>query len=290
MPSLFFGALFFAKGCAEIPRIQDETDSGDATMKEFAFSLAGVTIPAKSEYFCPSPQLLSRFAPDATGGCALQSPAPVCITDEEWSYFASIGMDANPVTEFSLLTAYFSDALLPFDRAIVHGVAVRYRGRAWLICAGSGTGKSTQLKHLNALRPGEFSVICGDRPVLEFCPASSRSPSPGGKPSAMTEEYTVVVHPSPWNGKENWYGAEAAPLAGLILLERGEENRLHSIPEREAAIPMYTCFIHTGISEAGVRKIAELETKLLRAVPIWRLTTHQVPDSTKLLLDAVFQS
>ena len=37
-----------------------------------------------------------------------------------------------------------------------------------------------------------------------------------------------------------------------------------------------------------IKKSASLETELLNSVPIWELTTNQVPDSTFKLLDAVF--
>ena len=107
-------------------------------------------------------------------------------------------------------------------------------------------------------------------------------------PRTAQEAWEITVHPSPWNGKENWYGAGAAPLAGVILLERGEANSLSALSEREAAVPLYTSFIQTAWEPDNIRKIAELETRLLQSVPIWQLTTHQVPDSTKLLLDAIF--
>ena len=101
-------------------------------------------------------------------------------------------------------------------------------------------------------------------------------------------QWDVTVHPSAWNGKENWHGAEAAPLAGLILLERGEKNRIVSLRPKEAALEMYTHFIQTGRDEKNLCRVAELETRLLSSVPIWRLSTNEVPASTELLLEAVF--
>ncbi len=280
-------------------------------MNQFSFFLAGVQLSAESTFFLPSIELRKKFALSTGQQDEENSPCSVQISDEDWQYFSSLGMEANSVTEFSLLSAFFSDALLPYERIIVHGVAVRWRDQAYLICANPGVGKSTQAKCLQKLRPGEFGIICGDRPVLEFCQserseAEPKNPSPvchieNSKKSAsavaahsvcndvaMTKMNKIIVHPSPWNGKENWHGAEAAPLASVILLERGEENRLVSISEREAMLPMYTYFIHNAKTEENVKRVAELETRLLRAVPFWKLTTHEVPASTRLLLDAVF--
>ena len=195
---------------------------------------------------------------------------PVTVHPEAWQELSDAGIELCAHTEYSVLTAFISDALLPLGCVVFHAVALRWRGRAWLICAESGVGKSTQARWLRRLRPEEFGVISGDRPILSF------------------QANEITVHPSPWNGKEDWHGADAAPLAGLILLERGEENRLASMTDKEAALPMYPHFIQTAWEADKIRKVAELETRLLSSVPIWKLTTHQVPDSTRLLLEAVF--
>ena len=113
-------------------------------------------------------------------------------------------------------------------------------------------------------------MICGDRPVLERCGGAFR------------------VHPSPWNGKENWHGAEAAPLGGLILLRRGPENRLYALREDEAILNLYVAFIHTSASVEAVTKVADLEDGVLRAVPTWLLVSDTVPDSTRCLVDGIF--
>ena len=256
-------------------------------------TLARLTLPCALQY----PEAAVFPAPDPTAPRA--EIDPVCLSPEDWAYYTARGFDASPQAEYSLLTAAFSDVLMDFDRLIIHGVALRRRDRAWLICAPSGVGKSTQARWLQTLRPGEFAVISGDRPILEFLPAlpnchSERSeesapPSPsvaaaiGRQPPAP-----ILVHPSPWNGKEDWYGAEAAPLAGIILLQRGEENRLEALKPRKAAVSVYTQLIQTAAREKKIRQAAELTNRLLRTVPVWRLTSRQPPASTQLLLDQVF--
>ena len=227
-------------------------------------TLARLTLPCALQY----PEAAVFPAPDPTAPRA--EIDPVCLSPEDWAYYTARGFDASPQAEYSLLTAAFSDALMDFDRLIIHGVALRRRDRAWLICAPSGVGKSTQARFLQMLRPKEFSVICGDRPILSF------------------HDNEIMVHPSPWNGKEDWYGAEAAPLAGIILLQRGEENRLEALKPRKAAVSVYTQLIQTAAREKKIRQAAELTNRLLRTVPVWRLTSRQPPASTQLLLDQVF--
>lgn len=233
----------------------------------------------------------------------------VCVSESDWDYFKKTGVIQNAYSEYNLLCFNVSDAMLLFDRMLIHGVALRWRDRAYLICAGSGVGKSTQARFLQELCPGEFGIICGDRPALEFCQLSAQSGerciprfSPAGDefsalPTGISlkdvphdEQVTpIIVHPSPWNGKENWHGAESAPLAGIILLERGLKNDISAISPWEAAIKVFYNIIQTAVRPDHVQHIAELETRMLHSVPVWKLTTFQAPDSTRLLLDAVFR-
>ncbi len=290
-------------------------------------TFAGLTFPCALRY----PET-ARYFPAPDPAASRVEGESVCLTEKDWQFYLDTDMEDCAHTEFSLLTAAFSDALMDHDRMILHSVALRWRDKAYLIAARSGAGKSTQARCLQELRPGEFGIICGDRPILEFrhserseesvpIPVAAHSvrhaaiachserseesaspscsagnlparspvpkPSPLGKVSPQATD-EVIVHPSPWNGKENWYGAEAAPLAGLILLERGDENRLAALSPREAAIRTYAQLIQLCSDSAKIKKAAELTTRLLNSVPIWQLTTFQVPDSTKLLLESVF--
>lgn len=234
-------------------------------MTDFTVTLAGRSFRVSARYA----ETASYFpAPDPEA--PLVPGAPVSIPETDWQEYLQSGMEDCAHTEYSMLTAHCSDALLAFDCVILHAAALRWRDRSWLIIAPSGVGKSTQMRNLQELLPGEVSVICGDRPVLERCGGAFR------------------VHPSPWNGKENWHGAEAAPLGGLILLRRGPENRLYALREDEAILNLYVAFIQTSASVEAVTKVADLEDGVLRAVPTWLLVSDTVPDSTRCLVEGIF--
>ena len=57
-------------------------------------------------------------------------------------------------------------ALLPHGRAIIHAVCFVWCGKAWLICAPSGVGKTTHYKQWKRLFPNEVEMLNGDKPVL----------------------------------------------------------------------------------------------------------------------------
>lgn len=237
-------------------------------MQTFQFTLAGVRLTCVPR-FSDTCHFFARD-PSASSAAEQEAAPPVTIPQSHWSWLAEQGGVADAVAEYSELSFFCSEALMPFQRVVIHAAAVRWHDRAWLICGMSGVGKSTQVHWLQALRPGEFSVICGDRPVLEF------------------QNERILVHPSVWNGKEGWRGADAAPLAGVILLTRGKENKLSPLPEVYAAVSLFPMLFFSGWDVERIKQAADYATRLIRAVPRWLLQTYQVPDSTRLLLETVF--
>lgn len=203
---------------------------------------------------------------------SVRESVPLAVTDEDWEYYREKGITYTGQSEASLLTSYASDFLMDYDALIMHAAAFTFQGRAWLITGESGAGKSTQVRNLQDILPGEFRVICGDRPVLK-----------------AADDGRTFVHPSPWNGKEGWHGAEAAELAGIICLERGAENKLETMPLRKAVIPVYNAIIQTAASEETVLKAAALETKILERVEVYRLESHSVPESSIVLFNGFFR-
>lgn len=220
--------------------------------------LGGVPLTVRVEYR-ESGDYFARYEVDNAAPAAVLS-----ASEEDWRYMQRSGFARCAHTEVGILTATASDALLPYDRMILHAAAFSFRGRAWLIAAAPGVGKSTQLRYLRELYPGEFSVICGDRPVLQ-----------------RRDDGSFLVYPSPWNGKENWHGAPAAPLAGILCLRRGETTSITVMKNRDAVIPVFASLISAHETEETIRRLSALEDALLRAVPVYEYVNGGVPDSTR---------
>lgn len=188
------------------------------------------------------------------------------LSEKDWVLLKKHGFVRCGQVEASYLASYCSDHLLSYNRCIVHAAAFRNRERAWIIAAAPGVGKSTQIRTLRELYPDTFSVICGDRPVLE-----------------LAEDGTVMVHPSPWNGKEFWGGAGAAPLAGIICLRRGDEDSTAKLNVKHAVMPVYRALIHSAVNEEIIRLAASFEEGLLQRVTVYEFVNRDVPGSTRLL-------
>lgn len=195
---------------------------------------------------------------------------PARINEQYWNDILSRGFEDCLRTEISHLAAPVSELLLQYNCCLIHAAAVVFRKKAWLIVAPSGTGKSTQVRLLQKLFPGKFAVLCGDRPGLEFQKSGD-----------------IIVHPTPWNGKEDWHGAPATSLGGVILLSRDEKDEVMQVRGIEAGVLIYPAMIQSGFSKESVIKMAELTTIIAEKVPVLRLKDHTIPESTFLLYNAI---
>ena len=170
--------------------------------------------------------------------------------------------------EFRTQTELSSHHLLQYGCCFFHAVSFCWQGRAFLLTAPSGTGKTTQFLNWQRLHPGEITMICGDMPVLE-----------------RRDDGTIWVHPSPWNGKEDLGDRHhpPAPLAGIVLLEQGQDNTIAPLPVREAIPALFPQFIVQPNTEAEILALTGLMDQMLRTVPVRKLTNRGDDASTELL-------
>ena len=183
------------------------------------------------------------------------------------------GMRDDGYTEFGLSISRASDMLSRTGRCMFHAAAFVLEGRAYLLAADSGTGKSTQLGHLREAYGDGIRVINGDKPVLR-----------------LEADGTVTVHPSPWKGKEEWGDdALSAPLGGTILLKQGRENRMERLPAVYCAARLLSLMFSAFESEGDVRALCRIEEGMLRTAPVWRLVNLGDAASAMLLHDTILE-
>ncbi len=173
--------------------------------------------------------------------------------------------------EFMELCVKASDALLAYDRAVFHGLAFRWRGKAWMLTAPSGTGKTTQYLRWKALCGGDVQIINGDKPVLAF------------------DGESITVWPSPWNGKEGMGQRISAPLGGVVLLRQSGENRIRRLHADEAVGAVFAQFLFSRAGAEDVRAVCRMEDRLLRQVPVWLLENRGDAASAALLRETLME-
>lgn len=174
-------------------------------------------------------------------------------------------------TEYNLLLEYICNFFLPYDRCLFHGVAICVEDHALLFTAPSGTGKSTQYRHWKTLFGNEVRLICGDKPILEF-----------------QDSGDIIVHPSPWRGKERWPGSGPAKLGGIIYLEQGDHNEIRPMSVSEAIVPLYTQVLYQPENETELRQASSMLDRILRQVPVWKLINVGDEASAHLTYETIF--
>ena len=178
----------------------------------------------------------------------------------------------EPADEYYLLHFVVSNALLPYRRCLFHGTAFLWQGKAWLFSAPSGTGKTTQFRQWRSLYRDEVRILNGDKPILEF-----------------TDSGQIMVHPSPWKGKERWGGMQKAPLGGIIYLQQGKENKITRMKPQEAVIPIYKQFLFLPETGEAIHAVCRLEDTLLRNIPVWKLVNLGDAASAQLTHDVLLK-
>lgn len=174
--------------------------------------------------------------------------------------------------EYNLLLSKASAALLPFRRCVFHGVAFIWRNKAYIFTAPSGTGKTTQYRQWLKLYCPELRIINGDKSILECRPNG-----------------TILVHSSPWAGKERWGSMESAPLGGIVYLHQSQENSITRLSPQQAAAPLFRQFLFSADNAELVRQVCAIEEQMLRAAPVWMLANRGDLDSARLCHDTLLQ-
>ena len=180
--------------------------------------------------------------------------------------------EENPeyYAEYKSLILPTSAFLQQYCCSLLHAVAFLWHGRAWLLTAPSGTGKTTQFLNWRKLHPAEITMICGDMPVLE-----------------LRDDGSVWVHASNWNGKEGVGSFQAAPLGGIVLLSQGKENRIVPLDARQAIPALFEQFVSTYETEEQIRTVCALMDAMLSRYPAWKYTNLGDDASTELLRAAI---
>lgn len=143
--------------------------------------------------------------------------------------------------------------ILDFDGIFIHSSAVIMDGKAYLFTANSGTGKSTHTRIWRRVFGDDRArILNDDKPVLRF----------------LDGEW--YAYGTPWSGKSDCNLNLKVPLAGICLLQRGEENRIWKIEGKEAILEL---FKQTARPKSPIvrMRVLDILDKLLTQVPVWRM-------------------
>lgn len=175
----------------------------------------------------------------------------------------------NAQLEFRSLISVTARELLKYRCCVMHAVSFVLNGQAFLLTAPSGTGKTTQYLNWTNMHPGEITMISGDMPVIE-----------------CRDDGSVWVHPSCWNGKENLRSDVCAPLAGIAVLEQGNENILRTMNVIEAVFKLFMQFVVRPENESEILALSGIIEQTLSAAPALKFVNRGDNASTEMLRTA----
>ncbi len=158
-----------------------------------------------------------------------------------------------------------AEAMLDNDTWLMHGSVIGVGDSAYMITAASGKGKSTLTRLVLHSDPEAF-VINGDKPLLSL-----------GKGA-------VFAHGTPWSGKEHMNTNCARQLKSIILLERGEVNRIQKISFGEALSRLLQQTYRPAEPEK-LKKTLKLVSELGKAengISLYRMTVRYYDDAAQL--------
>lgn len=109
-----------------------------------------------------------------------------------------------------------ANKMLDYNTFLFHGSVVSVDNEAYLFTAKSGTGKSTHTRLWRELFKDRAVMVNDDKPLIK-----------------ITDD-SIVVYGTPYNGKHRIGNNISVPLKAVCILERAEENNIHSINGQEA--------------------------------------------------------
>lgn len=244
-------------------------------MAEFTMTIAGATGRVRC-LFDSTPLYCAKYQSDA--------PPEFCITVQpEDLVFEQAQLDreaadegfkrrqfTDPFLERQAIQRRFADYLLPRQVLLIHGSAIAADGKGYLFLARSGTGKSTHTRLWQQLLGHRAVMINDDKPFLRF------------------RDEDILLCGAPWSGKHGLDANISVPLAGICLLERGLENRIHPLPAADA-LPMLEKQAWQSPDPAGQALTKTLILRLCRQVPTWHLTCNKDLQAAQVAFAAMSQ-
>ena len=150
-----------------------------------------------------------------------------------------------------------------YDAFLIHGSVLSVDGCAYMFTAPSGTGKSTHARLWREYLAGRVLMINDDKPLVHI------------------HDRTAEAFGTPYCGKEGLNTRTSAPLKAICILERAEENHIHSITFREAYPDIFRQTYRPHNREALMRTLGLLD-KLGGLVKVYRLGCNMSINAAEL--------
>lgn len=154
-----------------------------------------------------------------------------------------------PEQEYTLSGLFFMAIALNENMLSLHASAIEINNKVILFSGVSGTGKTTHVNNWQSLY-GPLPIINDDKPLIS------------------TNGNTIMVHGSPFSGKDSININKSLPLGAIIFLRQGKENRV-VVPSKKEAVQLLLKNIYRTESESLMEKALKLCETVINFIPIY---------------------
>ena len=165
-----------------------------------------------------------------------------------------------------------SEILPSNDGYLFHAAVIEANGVAIAFTAKSGTGKTTHIRLWKKVFGDRVGIVNGDKPLMRFI---------DGK---------LYAFGTPWSGKENYNRNVGIPLHAIVILNRGDENKIEKISPKEAAPKFLSQIYLPKNNNALFLQTLALADKTLKDVPVYRLFCNMENDAAITTYNAIFDN
>ena len=170
--------------------------------------------------------------------------------------------------EFTGLYRPLADFLPTAEGFVIHGASISYDSKAYLFTAPSGTGKSTHIRLWKQFLGNKVGIVNGDKPII------------------TARNGDILIHGTPWAGKERWQRNVSLPLEAICILTRGEKNSV-----REASADEFLPFLikqtYLNNDPCHTALTLELLDKVLKKVKVYILACNISEEAVKTSFEAL---
>ena len=176
-----------------------------------------------------------------------------------------------PLDYLESLAVYrkIAELLLKRNTLLFHSSALEMDGRAYLFTALSGTGKSTHARLWRQVFGNRVTMINDDKPLVR-----------------QQADGSWRVYGTPYGGKDGLQTNTSQTVCGIVLLERGTENKIERVSARDAYPRLLAQTYHDKQQPQSLLRIMDLVGSLA-GQPVYRLQCSISEEAVRVAYEAL---
>ncbi len=201
----------------------------------FKIRIADLTAAIDNKY-----DYIEKMCADYIAPCSEKEDFSVSVSDAEISAEGD-GEMSREYLETLAVYRKIAAKLSDFGGFLMHGVLLDCSGHGILLCADSGTGKTTHAMLWLKLLGKKCRIINGDKPLIRIL----------GK--------NAYGYGTPWCGKEQINVNGKVPISAVCFLERSKENFAEGLEHGEI-LENLLCHVHINVGNGLDNVLTALDT------------------------------